>query len=64
MKREKLVIRNQLIYELFYTMFNDDGLRLEIIHERLAERFYLSEQSVQKIILKQASEMVRCKPPP
>lgn len=46
--------RNKEIFKRFETMFNDDGLRCDIIYKRLAPLFYLSEQSIQKIVLKEA----------
>ncbi|WP_316777769.1 hypothetical protein [Pedobacter antarcticus] len=55
--RPKLEDRNKIIYKEFERLFNVKGLRVDVIYGQLAGKFYLSEQSIQKIVLKQAKGM-------
>jgi len=52
--RPKLVERDKIIFKEFEMLFNIKGLRMEVIYARLSVKFYLSEQSIQKIVLKTA----------
>jgi hypothetical protein len=53
-KRPILVKRDLSIYSEFERLFNEKGLRIEVIYKKLSLKYFLSEQSIQKIVLNQA----------
>lgn len=46
--------RDNRIFKDFKKMFNKDGLRIDVIHNRLGEVFFLAPDTIQKIVLKEA----------
>ncbi len=50
----KLSKRNEQIFKQFEKMFNVDGLRIDVIYSRLSDKYFLSSQSIQKIVLNHA----------
>jgi hypothetical protein len=46
--------RNKIIYQEFEKLFNNDGLRMDVIYSKLSEKWFLSTAMIGRIVVAQA----------
>lgn len=56
-KKEHRARRNKLIAEEFSRLFFEEGKREDVIFNELSERYFLSPQTVYRIVLEQQKEV-------
>ncbi|MBU0695956.1 MAG: hypothetical protein KKE39_05455 [Bacteroidetes bacterium] len=49
--------RNEKIYQEFENLFNDKGLRIDVIYNKLSERYFISASRIGKIVVEQAKKI-------